>query len=95
MYIRVSLVFELAREKPPMRFCKLGRLVHHPCAAFRSRRQHHLGAKEPHQPASLNAEGLGHRQNQRITLLGTHHRKPNAGITACGLDNCLPRLQLP
>src|SRR5438045_1314227 len=45
-------------------------------------------------PASLDAERFGHRDHQRIALLGANHRKADAGITACCLDDRLPRFEL-
>jgi len=44
--------------------------------------------------AVLDAEALGHRDDQRIALLRAHHGQAYAGIAACRLDNRLPGLEL-
>ena len=78
-----------------MRLGELGGLRHHAHAALRRWRQHHLGTEEPHEPAALHAEGLGHGDHQRITFLGAHHREADAGIAARSFDNRLPGFRSP
>ena len=94
VHVGVGLVLELARQEPAVRLGELDGLRHHAHAALRGRRQHHLGAEEAHQLAPLDAEGLGHRHDQRIALLGADHGEPDAGVAAGGLDHRLARLQL-
>jgi hypothetical protein len=59
------------------------------------RRQHDFRAQEAHELASLHAELLRHRHDQRVTLLGAHHREPDPGVAAGRFDDGLSRLQLP
>jgi hypothetical protein len=68
-------------------------LVHHAHPALGGRRQHHLGAEEPHQPTPLDAEALGHRDHQRVALLGADHGQADAGVAAGCLDDGLAGLQ--
>src|SRR5437660_2555482 len=74
---------------------ELSGFCHHPHAAQSSRRKHHLRPEKAHELAPLDAEGLRHRDYQRIALLRAHHREANSSIAARGFDNCLARFQLP
>ena len=72
-----------------MTFGKLIGLIHHTHAALGRRREHHLCAQEPHQPAALDAEAFGHRHDERVALLRTDHRQADAGVAAGCLDDGL------
>jgi hypothetical protein len=93
VHVRVGLVLELAGHEPAVRLGQFLGLVDHAHAALRRRGQHHLGAEKTHQTATLDAKGFGHRHDQRIALLGAHHRQANAGIAAGGFDDGLAGLE--
>ena len=94
MHVGIGFVLELARQEPAVRLGELLRLVDHADAALGRRREHHLGAEEAHQLAALDAEGLRHRDDQRIALRGADHREPDAGVAGGRLDHGLPGLEL-
>ena len=77
-----------------MLFGQFDCLGKHATALELGRGQNDFGAQESHHLATLDAEILGHGHDQRITLLGTHHREADAGIAAGRLDNSLTRFQL-
>ena len=95
MNVGIGFVFELTREEPAALLGELDGLRHHAHPALRRRSQHHLGAQETHQLPPFDAEGLGHRHDQRIALLRAHHGETDAGVAAGRLDDGLPGLQLP
>ena len=51
-------------------------------------------SEEAHQPAALDAEGLGHGDDERVALLCAHHGEADAGVAAGGLDHGLAGLEL-
>ncbi len=91
MDVGVGLVLELATQKPTVGLGQLLGLQEHAGALLRGRRQHHLGAQKTHHLAPLDREVLGHRDHQRIALLGTDHRQTDAGVAAGRLDHRLAR----
>ena len=81
------------RNQPCVSASSIG-LLDHAHAAFGGRREHDLGAEEAHQPAALDAEGLGHRDDERIALLRADHGEADAGVAAGRFDDGLAGLQL-
>ena len=77
-----------------MRLGELDGLGEHAAALSRRRRQHDLRAEEAHQLAALDAEVLGHRDDERIALVRAHHREADAGVAARRLDDGLAGPQL-
>ena len=73
---------------------QLGRLAHHADAALGRRRDDHLGAEEAHEAPTLDAEGLGHGDDERVALGRADHGEADAGIAAGRLDHGLAGLQL-
>src|SRR6185295_4743946 len=69
-------------------------LREHAAALLRRGRQHHPRAEETHELAALDAEVLGHRDDERIALTRADHREPDAGIAARGFDHGLTGAQL-
>ena len=80
MDIGVGLVLELAAEEPTVFLCQPFGQGEHARTALRSFGQNDLGAEEAHQLAALDREVLGHGDDERISLLGADHGKPNAGV---------------
>ncbi len=93
MRIGVRLVLELAHQEPAVFLGQFDRLGQHAAALERGGREHDPGAQKAHQLAPLDAETLGHRHDERITLAGAHHREPDARIAAGRLDHGLPRAE--
>ena len=91
--VGVGLVLELARHEPAIRGGQRLHLPDHADGALRRRGDHHLGPQEPHQPAPLDAERLGHDEHQRIALGRADHGQADAGVAAGRLDDGLARLQ--
>ena len=89
VHVGVGLVVELAAEEPAVLLGQLDRLVEHAAALLARGREHHPGAEEAQELAPLDAEALGHRQHQRIALLGADHRQADAGVAAGRLDHGL------
>ena len=94
MHVRIGLVLELARQEPAVGLGKLDSLFDHADASLGGRGEHHLGTEKAHQLAALDAEGLGHRDHQRIAFFGAHHGKADAGVAARGLDDRLAGFEL-
>src|SRR5688500_6927300 len=94
VHVGISLVFELAREKPSVLFGELDRFLHHARTTRRRWRENDLRAEEAHQATPLDAERLGHRHDERISLGGAHHRESNTRVAARSLDHRLARLEL-
>src|SRR5262245_52228011 len=69
MEIWIGFVLELAGEKPAVRLRQLNCFDHHAHSALRLGREHHLGTKETHKPAPLDAELLGHRHDEWVAFL--------------------------
>ena len=65
-----------------------------PVPRFGRRRENDFRAEKAHQPAALDAERFGHRDDQRIAFRRAHHREPDAGVAARRLDHRLSRLEL-
>src|SRR3546814_17467605 len=82
MEVGVSLVLELAAEKPAVTLGQLDRLGQHAGAFLRRRREDDLGAEKAHQLAPLDAEVLRHDDDQRIALLRAAHGEAEAGVAA-------------
>ena len=93
VHVGVGFVLELPAEEPAVRLGELDGLREHAAALLRRRREHDLGAEEAHQLAALDAEVLGHHDDERIALLRADHREPDAGVAARGLDDRLAGLQ--
>ena len=87
--VGVRFVLELAREEPAVLLRQLDRLLHHARPAVRRRRENDLRAEEAHQLATLDAERLGHRHDERISLRAHTMASPMpvlplvASITVC------------
>ena len=94
VHVGVGLVLELSGEKPAMVISQLLGLFEHSSALLRSGREDHLRSQEAHHLAPLDAEVLGHRDNQRIAFLGTDHRQADTGVAARSLDHRLPGRKL-
>ena len=92
MNLGIGVVLELPGQIPAIGVGQFDRLVDHADGALGGRRQDHLRAEETHQLAPLDAEGLGHGDDQRIALGRAHHRKPDTGVTAGRLDHGLAGL---
>ena len=75
---RIGLVFELAHEEPAMLLREFSRLGQHAAAFQRRRREHDPRAEKAHQASTLDAEVLGHRDDERITFGRADHRQRNA-----------------
>jgi len=84
----------MAGQEPAVGLGEFDCLGHHPHAAFRCRCDRDLGAEKAHQLAPLDAERLRHRDDERIALLGAHHRQADAGVAARRFDHRLARLEL-
>src|SRR3546814_20805288 len=93
MEVGVSLVLELAAEKPAVTLGQHDRLGQHAGAFLRRRREDDLGAEKAHQRAPLDAEVLRHADAQRIALLSADHGKAEAGVAAGPLEHRLTRAQ--
>ena len=93
MDVCVGLVLELAGQKPTMLARQLDGLAQHAHALLGGRREHHLGAHEPHDLAALDAEVLGHHDHQRIATARTYHRQANPRVAAGRLDHGLTGLE--
>ena len=89
--VGVGLVLELATQKPTMDLGQFLSFEEHARALLRGRRQHHLCAQKTQDLAPLDREVLGHRDHQRVALLGTDHRQTDAGVAAGRFDHRLPR----
>jgi hypothetical protein len=72
---------------------ELSSLLHHSRTARRCGCQHDFRAEKAHESAALDAERLGHRDNERVPLRSAYHRESDTGIAACRLNNCLSGLQ--
>src|SRR5215469_2764306 len=94
VHIGVGFILELPAQKPPMSLSQLDGLREHAAALLCRRRQDNLGAQKTQQLAPLNAEALGHRDDERIALLCANHCQPDARIAASCLDDSLSRSQL-
>ena len=94
MKVRIGFVLELPRHEPAVGFGQLHSLLHHSDRALGGWRGDDFRAKKTHQSAPFDAEGLRHRQDQRIAFRGADHGEPDAGIAARRLDDGLARLQL-
>ncbi len=93
MGVGIGLVFELAHKKPAVLLGKLDRLGQHAAALECGRRQDNSRTQKTHQLASLEAEALGHRNDQRVVFLRTDHGQADARIAARCFDDGLARLQ--
>ena len=93
MHVGIGFVLELAGEKPTVRFCKFDRLVDHSDCTIGRRCKHHFGAEKSHELATLDTEGLCHRDNQGISFCCADHRKTNPGIAGRRLDHGLSRFE--
>ena len=85
----VGLVLELAGEEPAVPLGELARLRGHAGALLGGRRQHDLRAEEAHQPPALDAEALGHDDDERVALDRADHGEADAGVAARRLDDGL------
>jgi hypothetical protein len=92
--VRVGFVLELPAQEPAMGLRQFLRLAQHTAALFGGGGQDNLGAHEAQQPPPLDAEILGHDDDERIAFPGADHGQADSGIAAGGLDDRLPRLQL-
>ena len=93
VHVGVGFVLELAGEEPAVHGGELVGLGHHAHAALRGGGQHDLGAEEAHEAAALDAEGLGHGDDEGIALGRADHGKSDAGVAAGCLDDGLAGLQ--
>ena len=86
MEVRIGFVLELPRHEPAMGFGQFDRLLDHSDRPLGGRRQNDFRAEKAHQSPPLDAEGLGHREDERIALRGADHGEPDAGVAARRLD---------
>ena len=93
MHIGVGFVFELAAEEPTVGARQLHRLGQHADAAKRRRGQDDLRSEEAQDLAPLDAEVLGHHDDERVALGRADHRQTDPGVAAGGLDDGLAGAQ--
>jgi hypothetical protein len=94
VHVGIRFVLELASKEPAMRGGELDRLLHHSGSAGRPRRQYHLRPQKAHESAALDTEGFRHGYDQGIPFLCAHHREPDPGVAAGGLDHGLAGSEL-
>src|ERR1700722_8752733 len=94
MEVRIGFVLELPCHEPAVGFGQFDRLFDHSDRSLGRGRQHNLRPEKTHQPASFDAKGLSHRQDERIAFRGADHGEPDAGIAARRLDDGLAWLEL-
>ena len=92
--VGVGFVLELAGEEPAVRLGEFDGFGDHAGAAAGGWGDDDFRAEEAHQPAALDAEGLGHGDDERVALLCAHHGEADAGVAAGGLDHGLAGLEL-
>ena len=85
----VGLVLELASEEPAVSLGELAGLGRHAGAFLGGRGQDDAGAEEAHQPAALDAEALGHDDDEGVAPDRADHGEADAGIAARRLDDSL------
>jgi hypothetical protein len=95
VHVCIRLVLELSGEEPAVRFGQFPRLGEHPAALLRRRGEHDPGPEKPHELAPLDAEVLGHCDDEGVALPRADHGEADAGIAARRLDDRLPGLQRP
>ena len=94
MHHRVVGRLELAGEEPAIRVREFFGLLVHAEPLRGTRRQDHFRAEEAHEPAALNREAVSHGHDEGITLGGTDHGEPDAGVAAGCLDDGLARREV-
>ena len=77
-----------ARNQPCFSASSRG-LRGHAGALLGGRGQHHPRAEEAHQPPALDAEALGHDDDERVALHRADHGEADAGVAARRLDDGL------
>src|SRR5580698_298 len=77
-----------------MSFGQFDGFGHHTHASRRRWGKYNFCSQEAHQLASLDAEGLRHRDNKRIPFLCAYHGQPNSRIPACSFNHRLTWLEL-
>jgi len=95
MGVGIGFVLELPNLKPAVFFGEFGGLVDHAGALQVCWRNHDLCPEKTHHLASLDAETLGHRNDQWIALLRTNHREANPSIAAGRFDDGLAGFESP